>query len=629
MFPTLLMQHVEQAHQCCIYMNVSQCPNLVSALSCFVSQAILPVLQCHEQGTDLFQAAEQSDLTAIPRLYAAAQMDMPEFLLVVDQVQTFPVSVLNDALQSILLWASADNNGIEKKLHILLTFTAPIPVLPREQMPSTLYETKSWLPSIIMSRVLMRMDVYTIAWPDKSEFWERAICPFFLCPTTSMWLGRSVFEMVRRRYWHTSPSWDAVAQCIRLCYLEHFRTQAITAFFDEVPDPALLSQHWTEEMKAYLLVTLTSPYPKGSDLPHDIRMLVSDEKRLLRSLPMFQHELRSYMTRCLLHFTGIEILLHVTRMNGVYGTKLGITGAIAAVLEWAPPFTDWDYTQTAAYALTATTPLLAQFDTLLNNVYATLTNTLARELLDALLRRLEEFEAIPDEIDLDIVQVAKKQLASAPTPSSDAQEEAPLASFVQQYFTRWPAATNTLEASHIPGLAAAIWTYDFADPVSTVLEGASRANVLLALDAPTETLASMWATSRMASGQLQRDMAEWPEYEAHISEVDRLRTVQKDLELASVPDVCRLYALYKDTGKFINLADWYEAFVQSLEGDQKRMERAGIAIQGQNTASAQVRFSLAVNELAHMGLVGPTSRKVEHVGRTVWDLTSYAMEDDA
>ena len=85
---------------------------------------------------------------------------------------------------------------------------------------------------------------------------------------------------------------------------------------------------------------------------------------------------------------------------------------------------------------------------------------------------------------------------------------------------------------------------------------------------------------------------------------------------AQVPDVCRLYALYKDSGKFINLADWYDAFVHALEADARARHRVLEA----DTAHTQVRFALAINELAYLGLLGPTGRKVEHLCRTVWDL---------
>lgn len=96
--------------------------------------------------------------------------------------------------------------------------------------------------------------------------------------------------------------------------------------------------------------------------------------------------------------------------------------------------------------------------------------------------------------------------------------------------------------------------------------------------------------------------------------------------MSVIPDVCRLYSLYKESSKFINLSDWYEAFVQSFETEAKQREQTQLPAE-EEAADLQMRFSLAVNELAHMGLLGPTGRKPEHVYRIVWDLPISSMDD--
>ena len=113
-----------------------------------------------------------------------------------------------------------------------------------------------------------------------------------------------------------------------------------------------------------------------------------------------------------------------------------------------------------------------------------------------------------------------------------------------------------------------------------------------------------------------------------MSEVHTLRETGKDLVNASVPDVCRLFSLYKDSSRFINLADWYAAFVQSLQGEEIRRKHAGLDMENEDTvASTQMRFSLALNELAYMGIVGPAGRKIEHVSRLIWDLPVNGMHE--
>ena len=86
--------------------------------------------------------------------------------------------------------------------------------------------------------------------------------------------------------------------------------------------------------------------------------------------------------------------------------------------------------------------------------------------------------------------------------------------------------------------------------------------------------------------------------------------------------------MYKDSSRFINLADWYEAFVQSLQGEEIRRKHSGLDMENEDTvASTQMRFSLALNELAYMGIVGPAGRKIEHVSRLIWDLPVNGMHE--
>lgn len=127
-------------------------------------------------------------------------------------------------------------------------------------------------------------------------------------------------------------------------------------------------------------------------------------------------------------------------------------------------------------------------------------------------------------------------------------------------------------------------------------------------------------------------------------------------------DVAVAYRLYKDTGKVINLADWWNAFdgsardeekVENLEGegeeDDEDVEMNGSRNKGKgkekmNAKRArseeengsegeeeeeeededaplrrkQARFIRALGDLAHVGFLQPTSRKAEHVLKSVF-----------
>lgn len=81
------------------------------------------------------------------------------------------------------------------------------------------------------------------------------------------------------------------------------------------------------------------------------------------------------------------------------------------------------------------------------------------------------------------------------------------------------------------------------------------------------------------------------------------------------------YRLYRETGKTINLHDWFQAFDQAsydqkelplVEGeDEERREKRRKRIK-------EARFIRALGDLAHVGFVLPSSRKAEHVSKSVF-----------
>lgn len=115
-------------------------------------------------------------------------------------------------------------------------------------------------------------------------------------------------------------------------------------------------------------------------------------------------------------------------------------------------------------------------------------------------------------------------------------------------------------------------------------------------------------------------------------------------------DVKVAYRLYQDTGKQINLGDWWEAFDQAaldephaeVEGEDVVMEE-GVETGGKKRARSgegdedeseeeeeeeregtererrkQARFLQTIGDLAYVGYLQPTSRKAEHVLKSVF-----------
>jgi hypothetical protein len=96
----------------------------------------------------------------------------------------------------------------------------------------------------------------------------------------------------------------------------------------------------------------------------------------------------------------------------------------------------------------------------------------------------------------------------------------------------------------------------------------------------------------------------------------------------NLPDICQLYQTYQSAGRMINLADWFQAFSQSVQGSStstttasnKRKRGEEEDQPKEKREVIQARFALAVCELGRMGFLKRTRRKPDHVLKIVHDL---------
>jgi origin recognition complex subunit 3 len=82
--------------------------------------------------------------------------------------------------------------------------------------------------------------------------------------------------------------------------------------------------------------------------------------------------------------------------------------------------------------------------------------------------------------------------------------------------------------------------------------------------------------------------------------------------------------MYQSAGRMINLADWFQAFFQSMQATKPTPKKRQHPGDGDQTMMkkdvVQARFALAVNELGRMGFLKKTRRKADHVLKVVHDL---------
>lgn len=105
-----------------------------------------------------------------------------------------------------------------------------------------------------------------------------------------------------------------------------------------------------------------------------------------------------------------------------------------------------------------------------------------------------------------------------------------------------------------------------------------------------------------------------------------------------LPDTSILFRRYLDSGKMINVYDWFESFQLVLETQRKKSKKAPSgkargkgkgkrqAVEDNEEAEekwrieVQARFVRALQELDYLGFIKHTGRKADHVLRTVFDV---------
>ncbi|KAK0223959.1 origin recognition complex subunit 3 N-terminus-domain-containing protein [Armillaria fumosa] len=104
----------------------------------------------------------------------------------------------------------------------------------------------------------------------------------------------------------------------------------------------------------------------------------------------------------------------------------------------------------------------------------------------------------------------------------------------------------------------------------------------------------------------------------------------EEVNLWDLPDTSILFQRYLDSGKMINVYDWFESFQLVLETQRKETSgprkgsprKRGKTVGGSNEEKwklqVQARFIRALHELDYLGFIKHTGRKADHVIRTVF-----------
>jgi origin recognition complex subunit 3 len=130
---------------------------------------------------------------------------------------------------------------------------------------------------------------------------------------------------------------------------------------------------------------------------------------------------------------------------------------------------------------------------------------------------------------------------------------------------------------------------------------------------------------------------------------------QQQPELWELPDTSILFKRYLDSGKMINVYDWFESFAVVLESQKRHRKRSKLIGDSSKTSArrkgkgkgkrrqvddamdedeegendedeekwkmeVQARFMRSLHELDYLGFIKHTGRKADHVLRSVFDI---------
>ena len=131
-------------------------------------------------------------------------------------------------------------------------------------------------------------------------------------------------------------------------------------------------------------------------------------------------------------------------------------------------------------------------------------------------------------------------------------------------------------------------------------------------------------------------------------------TATENAELWQLPDTSILFRRYLNSGKMINVYDWYESFAVVLDDQRRRIRSKSKASRAKSASprkrkgkiasnddknvseeeeeeesqeelekwrmEVQARFIRALHELDYLGFIKHTGRKADHVLRTVFEV---------
>ncbi|KAF5384129.1 hypothetical protein D9615_003352 [Tricholomella constricta] len=419
-------------------------------------------------------------------------------------------------------------------------------------------------------------------------------------------IGSSVLTVLADYYGRQNSSLDATLSILHLAHLKHFSTEPLTLLTKSTPSFDTLAQH---SSYAFTDALLTRLQPSAETAAATIASDWSKQtlSSLITSIDNARTSFYSRVRRLRIGFGIVKLVQDFMTKQGYKGLDWGLHPGGVSILD------------------------------VMNDVLRGKSGSDVK-FLGTMVRKLRVTQLGA------LLELLHTYFNSMPSMVRSGEEEARTKLVFS--INALPSQTADEDVSGIGSQVAASfgeWLVDYVNDLLTPLEDATLWDIWYTGQSPfpTDLINPSLRASMVASLLHPHDFAE---------QSDKEDEERSSFPLWELPDTSILFRRYLDSGRMINLYDWFESFQLELENQRqnlrkreaekakpkprsptKRARKAKAkAVEEEEPEEeedlerwkleVQARFMRALQELDYLGLIKHTGRKADHVQRVLFDM---------
>ncbi|KAF8893016.1 origin recognition complex subunit 3 N-terminus-domain-containing protein [Infundibulicybe gibba] len=557
-----------------VHLYASECGNIASGMKTIVTGFTDQALENTKRRPT--HSLANHDIEYLKAWYTALQDTYdgrPNLVLILHEFEQFDPTVMQDIFYIC-------------SLHI--DFLPFVFILSHLSPPSPSYIHQNYPRS-----TLTLLDIHNIAVPSSFTLLEDILANTFFDVhfEPKVMMGPATLISLIDHFARYNASIDGVLTILQLAHLKHFMTNPLTFVVHATPSPQRLSEPASFPLLDALFTRLHTPAGPVPSPDHASAWREQSIQALVQSVDAARENFNARSGR-------VRLALGLMKLLQEFMVREGYKGL------------DWDRHPMGTGMLHGLISLLRGHSDKDVRAMGALLRKLNSVQLNALLENVHAyFHSMPTDIraDQDAAQAKIMIFVSSLADDEDSvfTVRTSLAQWLMDYVTEILTPLDEADLWEI-------W-YTRSTPFpSALLNPSTRATLLAGLLRPHDFGASTSPSNTYAAS---------------------------NQPLWELPDTSILFRRYSDSGRMINVYDWYESFKTVLETQRRKAtrhghngadaelsprKRKGLSAEGGDAekwrAEVQARFVRALHELDYLGFVKHTTRKADHVLRTVFDI---------